>query len=140
MIKKKKKKFPPIIFYLYLNKLSSPFNLNEKKIFFLFLFSFTCLYIYISIMPAQLSTILYISDYKERTSSDFFVGSALGYARLEEEGEAVQTFNITVFYPVDETKPCYVPKLSEGQVLSIANSKFSKGAKNNELDVSVQFL
>ncbi|GBC34412.2 hypothetical protein GLOIN_2v1791191 [Rhizophagus irregularis DAOM 181602=DAOM 197198] len=86
-------------------------------------------------MPAQLSTILYVSDYKERTSSDFFVGSALGYARLEEEGEAVQTFNITVFYPVDETKPCYVPKLSEGQVLSIANSKFSKSAKNNELDI-----
>ncbi|PKY45668.1 hypothetical protein RhiirA4_542784 [Rhizophagus irregularis] len=24
-------------------------------------------------MPAQLSTILYVSDYKERTSSDFFV-------------------------------------------------------------------
>ncbi|GBC19370.2 hypothetical protein GLOIN_2v1791191 [Rhizophagus irregularis DAOM 181602=DAOM 197198] len=76
-----------------------------------------------------------IDYYKERTSSDFFVGSALGYARLEEEGEAVQTFNITVFYPVDETKPCYVPKLSEGQVLSIANSKFSKSAKNNELDI-----
>ncbi|RGB21283.1 hypothetical protein C1646_778479, partial [Rhizophagus diaphanus] len=60
--------------------------------------------------------------------------TALGYTRLEEEGDAVQTFNITVFYPVDETKPCYLPKLSEGQVLSIANSKFSKGS-NNELDI-----
>lgn len=87
-------------------------------------------------MPAQLSTILYISNYKEKTSTEFFVGTALGYTRLEEEGDAVQTFNITVFYPVDEIKPCYLPKLCEGQVLSIANSKFSKGS-NNELDVSI---
>ena len=87
-------------------------------------------------MPAQLSKILYISDYKEKTSAEFFIGTALGYTRLEEEGDAAQTFNITVFYPVDETKPCYLPKLSEGQVLSVANSKFSKGS-NNELDVSI---
>ena len=89
-------------------------------------------------MPAQLSTILYISDYKEKTSSDFFVGTALGYTRLEEEGDGVQVFNITAFYPVDEAKPCYVPKLNGGQVLSIANSKFSRNSNNNnELDVSV---
>lgn len=91
-------------------------------------------------MPAQLSTVLYISDYKEKTSSDFFIGTALGYTRLEEDGEAVQTFNITVFYPVDEEKPCYLPKLKEGQVLSIANSKFCKGNSNNDLDVSIQFI
>ncbi len=89
-------------------------------------------------MPAQLSTIMYISDYKEKSSSDFFIGTALGYTRIEENGDAVQTFNITVFYPTDETKPCYMPKLEPGQVLSIANSKFSIAA-NNELDVSSSF-
>jgi hypothetical protein len=85
-------------------------------------------------MPAQLSTILYISDYQKRISSGFIIGSATGYTRLELEGDRMQKFNITVFYPIDESKPCYIPKIKEGQVLSIANSKFTKGA-NNELDV-----
>lgn len=85
-------------------------------------------------MPAQISTILYISEYKEKASSGFFIGNAVAYTRLDE-GDRVQTFNITVFYPIDETQPCYLPKIEEGQVLSIANSKFSKG-NNNELDVS----
>jgi hypothetical protein len=85
-------------------------------------------------MPAQISTILYISEYKEKASSGFFIGNAMGYTRLEE-GDRVQIFNITIFYPIDETKPCYVPKIEEGQVLSIANSKFSKG-DDNELNVS----
>ncbi|CAG8755876.1 3594_t:CDS:1, partial [Rhizophagus irregularis] len=31
------------------------------------------------------------------------------------------------FYPLDEEKPCYVPKLEEGKVLSIANLKFGIG-------------
>jgi hypothetical protein len=86
-------------------------------------------------MPAQLSTVLYISEYKEKTSSGFFVVNATGYTRLEEEGDRVQKFNIVAFYPIDETKPCYLPKLSEGQILSISNSKFTKG-ENGELDVS----
>ena len=43
---------------------------------------------------------------------------------------------MTVFYPIDESKPCYVPKLKEGQVLSIGNSKFTKSTINNgEIDV-----
>jgi hypothetical protein len=85
-------------------------------------------------MPAQISTVLYISEYKEKTSSGFFIGNATGYTRLQDD-DKVQIFNITIFYPMDETKPRYVPKIKEGQVLSIANSKFSKG-NNNELDVS----
>jgi len=85
-------------------------------------------------MPAQLSSILYISEYKEKVSSGFFIGNAIGYTRLDEN-EKVQMFNITVFYPIDESKPCYVPKITEGQVLSISNSKFMKN-NNNELEVS----
>jgi hypothetical protein len=85
-------------------------------------------------MPTQISTILYISEYKEKTSSGFFIGNAVGHTRFEK-GDKIQTFNITVFYPIDESKPCYVPKISEGQVLSISNSKFTKG-NNDELDVS----
>lgn len=81
-------------------------------------------------MPAQLSTILYVSDYKEKTSEQFFVGTAIGQTRLEEEGEAVQTFNITVFYPLKENKPCYVPRLQASQIISVANSKFSSGPDN----------
>lgn len=85
-------------------------------------------------MPAQISTILYISEYKEKASSGFFIGNAIGHTRIDES-DNVQMFNITVFYPVDESKPSYVPKISEGQILSISNSKFTKG-NNNELDVS----
>lgn len=86
-------------------------------------------------MPAQMSTILYISEYKEKMSSGYYVGNATGYTRLEEHGDRVQVFNITVFYPIDDSKPSYVPKIEEGQVLSISNSKFTKGT-NNEIDVS----
>jgi hypothetical protein len=86
-------------------------------------------------MPVQVSTILYISEYKEKTSSGYLVGSAIGYTRLEENGDQVQKFNITAFYPIDSSKPCYLPKLSEGQILSISNSKICKG-QNGELDVS----
>lgn len=86
-------------------------------------------------MPAQLSTILYVSEYKEKTSSGFYVANAIGYTRLEKDGDKVQKFNITAFYPIDDSKPCYIPKMIEGQVLSVSNSKFNKGA-NGELDVS----
>ena len=86
-------------------------------------------------MPVQVSTILYISEYKEKTSASFFVANAVGYTRLEEDGDKVQKFNIVAFYPIDDSKPCYLPKLIEGQVLSISNAKFNKGI-NGELDVS----
>lgn len=79
---------------------------------------------------------MYIADYREKTSGDYFVGTAVGYTRLEENGDAVQTFNITAFYPLDEEKPTYVPRLKEGQVLSVANSKFSKGM-DNTINVSI---
>ena len=81
-------------------------------------------------MPAQLSTIMYVAEYKEKTSSEYFVGTAVRYTWLNNESDACQMFNITVFYP------CYVPKLKEGQILSIANSKFAI-ASDNELDVSL---
>ena len=90
-------------------------------------------------MPAQLSAIIYISEYKEKTSEEFFIGLGIGYARLEDNSDAMQTFNIIVFYPLDEEKPCYVPKLKEGQILSIANSKFNVGL-NNQIDVRINFL
>jgi len=89
-------------------------------------------------MPAQLSTVLYISDYREKSSAEFFIGMATGHTRLEENSDTVQTFNITVFYPLNEEKPCYVPKLKEGQILSIANSKFNVGS-NNQIDVRIIF-
>ena len=88
-------------------------------------------------MPAQLSTILYISEYREKTSGEFFIGMAIGYTRLEENSDATQTFKITIFYPLDEEKPCYVPRLKEGQVLSIANSKFAIGSSENQIDVRI---
>ncbi|GET66291.1 hypothetical protein GLOIN_2v1791191 [Rhizophagus irregularis DAOM 181602=DAOM 197198] len=47
-----------------------------------------------------LSTIPYISEYREKTSSEFFVGMATGYTRLEGDSDATQIFNITVFYPL----------------------------------------
>ena len=86
-------------------------------------------------MPSQLSTILYISECRDKISSGFIVTNAIEYTRLEENGDKFQRLNITAFYPVDDTKPCYLPKLTEGQVLSVSNSKFSKGV-NGELDVS----
>ena len=86
-------------------------------------------------MLAQLSTILYLSEYKEKTSSGYFIVNAVGYNRLEEEGDGVQKYNITAFYPIDDSKPCYLPQMMEGQVLSISNAKFNKGV-NGELDVS----
>ena len=90
-------------------------------------------------MPSNISTIMYISDYQERASSNYFVGTAIGHTRLEEEDDgAIQTFNITVFYPIDES-PCYIPKLKEGQVLSVGNSKFTRGP-DNRIEVSTQYL
>jgi len=86
-------------------------------------------------MPAQLSTILYVSEYKEKTSSGYIIVNCIGYTRLEEEGDRVQKYNMTAFYPIDESKPCYLPQMMEGQVLSISNTKFNKGV-NGELEVS----
>lgn len=89
-------------------------------------------------MPAQLSTILYISNYKESTAPNFFIGSATGITRLNEN-DSIQTFNITIFYPIDPSIPCYIPKLTNGQVLSVNNCKFSLG-NNNEIDVNIFFF
>ncbi|CAB5216836.1 hypothetical protein GLOIN_2v1791191 [Rhizophagus irregularis DAOM 181602=DAOM 197198] len=86
-------------------------------------------------MPAQLSTILYISNYKESTAPNFFIGSATGITRLNEN-DSIQTFNITIFYPIDPSIPCYIPKLTNGQVLSVNNCKFSLG-NNNEIDLII---
>ena len=85
-------------------------------------------------MPAQLSTVLYIANYQEKISSGFIVGNATAYTRLDM-GDKMQKIKIVAFYPIDDSKPCYIPKIQEGQVLSIANSKFSIGA-NNEIEVS----
>ena len=85
-------------------------------------------------MPFQLFTILYLSEYREKLSSGYRIGNAIGYCRYEE-GDHAQKFNITAFYPIDESKPCYIPKVKEGQILSVSNCKFSKNA-NGELDVS----
>ena len=60
------------------------------------------------------------------------------HTRIDENSDAVQSFNIIVFYPLDQEKPCYVPRLEEGQVLSVANSKFTSGS-NNQIDVSNEF-
>jgi hypothetical protein len=68
-------------------------------------------------MPAQLSTILYISNYTESSSSNYFIGSAVDLARLDEN-YLVQRFNVTVFYPTNSSIPCHVPKLENDQVLS----------------------
>uniref|UniRef100_U9UJC7 Uncharacterized protein n=1 Tax=Rhizophagus irregularis (strain DAOM 181602 / DAOM 197198 / MUCL 43194) TaxID=747089 RepID=U9UJC7_RHIID len=35
-------------------------------------------------MPVQLSTILYISEYREKTPGEFFIGIAIRYTRLED--------------------------------------------------------
>ena len=52
-------------------------------------------------MPAQLSMILYISEYKEKASGEFFIGMVTGHTRLEGNSDA-QEFNITVFYPLNK--------------------------------------
>ncbi|GES75099.1 hypothetical protein GLOIN_2v1791191 [Rhizophagus clarus] len=85
-------------------------------------------------MPGQLSTILYISEYTESVSSNFIVGSAVGMTQLE--GDEVQMFNITVFYPTDSSVQVYVPKLEPKQILSVNNCKFSKGS-DNKIDLIV---
>ena len=85
-------------------------------------------------MPYQLSTILYVSECKEKTASGYTVANAIGYTRLQNDDQ-MQKFNITSFYPTDESKPCYIPRLKEGQVLFISSSKFTKG-QDGEIDVS----
>ncbi|RIA79217.1 hypothetical protein C1645_841236 [Glomus cerebriforme] len=67
---------------------------------------------------------------KKLQSSGFFIGTALAYTRLEEENDAIQDFNVIVFYPIGQSKSCFIPKLKKGQVLSIANSRFAKGANS----------
>lgn len=88
-------------------------------------------------MPIQLSTILYITECKEKLSSEFLIINATGYTRIEEQGDKTQKYNITAFYPLNNDKPCYLPKpkLRDDQVLSVSNSKFNKST-NGELDVS----
>ena len=85
-------------------------------------------------MPIQLSTILYISEYREKSLSGYNVSNVTSYTRFDK-GDKVQKFNITAFYPMDKLKSCYIPELEEEQVLSVSNSKFSKN-KSGELDVS----
>ena len=85
-------------------------------------------------MPIQLFTILYISEYREKSLSGYNVNNITSYTRFNK-GDKVQKFNITVFYLIDKLKLCYIPKLEEEQVLSVFNSKFSKN-KSGELDVS----
>ena len=90
-------------------------------------------------MPIQVSTILYLSEYKEKISNRYSIGKGVGYTRLEEDTDQVQKFNITAFYPNNNSEPCYLPKkirLNKGQILSISNSKISQGS-NGELDVSI---
>ncbi|POG64756.1 hypothetical protein GLOIN_2v1782535 [Rhizophagus irregularis DAOM 181602=DAOM 197198] len=60
-------------------------------------------------MPAQLSTILIFQNI----------------------GRKHQCFILLT----KKNKPCYVPKLEEGQVLSIANSKFAIGPVDNQIDL-----
>ena len=86
-------------------------------------------------MPSQLSTILYVSDYIEKTSGEYFISTATGHVKLDDASDDVQIFKITVFYPHNDDTPYYLPRLEANQVLSIANSKFSRGTKN-QIDVS----
>ena len=52
-------------------KKTKKLNFSQKKHFFLS--------IAVSIiLPTQISTILYISEYKEKTLSGFFIGNAVG--------------------------------------------------------------
>ena len=73
---------------------------------------------------------MYILEYKEKISTGFFVGTAIGHTRFEEN-DSIQTFSITIFYPIDESKPYYMLRLKDGQVLSVANSKFTKSTNHN---------
>jgi len=68
-------------------------------------------------MPAQVSTILYITNYKESISPKFIIGSATGISRLDDE-DSSQIFKITIFYPTDSSSS-YVPKIKDKQVLSV---------------------
>lgn len=86
-------------------------------------------------MPAHLSTVLYISECKEKISSSFVIINAIGYARLDSNEDNIQKFNITAFYPIDDPKPSYLPELKEGEIISVSNAKFCKGI-NGDLDVS----
>ena len=90
-------------------------------------------------MPVQLSTFLYISHYEEKTSGEFFIGTAIGHARLDENSDTVQMFNVTVFYPLNNEVICHVPRLEVDHVLSVANSKFCRGPEN-QIDVSITYL
>jgi hypothetical protein len=89
-------------------------------------------------MPAQLSTILYITNYKESISPNFLIGTANGVTRLNDN-DSVQEFKITVFYPTDSSAPCYVPKIADKQILSVNDCKFSLG-KDGEIDVNINKL
>ena len=40
-------------------------------------------------MPAQLSIILYVSEYKEKTSNGFYIANTIGYTRLEKDEDKV---------------------------------------------------
>ncbi|CAB4493999.1 uncharacterized protein OCT59_004848 [Rhizophagus irregularis] len=54
----------------------------------------------------------------------------------------VQLSTILIFQNIgrkhQKNKPCYVPKLEEGQVLSIANSKFAIGPVDNQIDAQLR--
>ncbi len=91
-------------------------------------------------MPIQVSTILYLSEYKEKISSRYSIGKGVGYTRLEEDTDQTQKFNITAFYPNNDSEPCYLQiKLNKEQILSVSNSKISQGS-NGELDVSYLYF
>ncbi|PKB98932.1 hypothetical protein RhiirA5_366725, partial [Rhizophagus irregularis] len=69
--------------------------------------------------------------------SKFFIGYATGITGITKlnENDSIQAFNITIFYPIDPSTPCYIPKLTNSQVLSVNNCKFSLG-NNNEIDLT----
>ena len=91
-------------------------------------------------MPIQVFTILYLSEYKEKISSRYSIGKGVGYTRLEEDTDQTQKFNITAFYPNNDSEPCYLQiKLNKEQILSVSNSKISQGS-NGELDVSYLYF
>ena len=81
----------------------------QKKNCFFFQFKKTPLFYKNKIfenMPIQLSTILYISKYREKSLSGYNVSNVTGYTRFNK-GDKVQKFNITAFYPIDKLKSCY---------------------------------
>ena len=79
-------------------------------------------------MPVQISTILYISEYKEKTSNCFMIANAIGYTRLDDNNEDKDQNSIL-------RPSIHWMSQKEGQVLLISNYKFAKGA-NGEIDVS----